>query len=339
MSNSHVKFIDIDDEVMLPHEIMVDSTKKFEAAKLVDGTLTDDNIVAQYLEDKKEGIKKYVLSKPLIELIKLCQRDDVSGLTELFDFCVHHIMKQLVKLGEMEIVAMSPNVLYSLLSRDDYEKTSFNLENLLCRIMLFWFEHKESTDDFFLKCWGCIRKQLLTVKVLTEVVGIRYYDHLKSSMASELVELYTNNFKGVNKTDKQRYETSAVNKEKNALLTLDDIKKLKPGDKIDAKDSQHVWYVATVKLAGSLSIDVSFSGWDSKYDEQISFFSGRIAKFGSMTNGIEHSITPFCKCKKCELELQKNGNIKVQELVTPLSNGDSLGYFMAYLSKLANDAK
>ena len=67
------------------------------------------------------------------------------------------------------------------------------------------------------------------------------------------------------------------------------LKEVKPGDKIDACDTEYIWCKATVELVIKSAnhkdlLYIHYEGWNRKYDEYIYIDSHRLAPLGVYTS-------------------------------------------------------
>ena len=86
---------------------------------------------------------------------------------------------------------------------------------------------------------------------------------------------------------KVRLETYRQWKEKHVLCTT--AKVVKAGDKVDVRDTEHIWCVGQIELKISTQnrpalIYIHYEGWNRKYDEYIFVDSDRLAPFGTYTS-------------------------------------------------------
>jgi len=80
---------------------------------------------------------------------------------------------------------------------------------------------------------------------------------------------------------------------------------IKVNDKIEVKDNCGDWYVSTIIEKTGNRFRIHYDGWNASYDVNFTTEScfGRIARIGTMTNGISHNgsygSVGKCMCTTC----------------------------------------
>lgn len=64
-----------------------------------------------------------------------------------------------------------------------------------------------------------------------------------------------------------------------------EVRALRIGDVVEARDINNRWYLASITEIEGLTLRVHFFGWDSAYDEWISQFCSRHRRIGSISSG------------------------------------------------------
>lgn len=315
-SKEHVSFIDPEDDsedIKDESEIVITLENSKEKINI-------DTISTYYKKAKDTNnmimlteVDKFIKDLRYDDTVKLCN-DNRNKNKSLYELLIRKIMDNINKISIQSIKLMSYEMLYELITREDYTKL-YSLENILCALIVCWFSEHKNEDDItsekFLECWNKLRKSLLTPITITKVVSSPFYNSLEERIAPEIVKLYTNVLIGSKISEKERYKTY-VNKN---VMTEEECKKLKLGEIVDAQDKEGTWYVATIIAIGIDKVRIHFSGWTEKYDEWILFKDNRIAELGSITNGIEHTNSPTCKCVKCQ-NYKSSGGISSDQMFT-----------------------
>jgi len=86
---------------------------------------------------------------------------------------------------------------------------------------------------------------------------------------------------------KARIEGYKQWKEKHHLCTPGKV--IKVGDKVDVRDTEHIWCAGLIELKISTQnrqplLYIHYDGWNRKYDEYIFINSDRLAPFGTYTS-------------------------------------------------------
>jgi hypothetical protein len=85
---------------------------------------------------------------------------------------------------------------------------------------------------------------------------------------------------------KQRLESYREWKEKHLLCAPGKV--VKPGEKVDVRDTEHIWCVGQIELKictqnRQALLYIHYEGWNRKYDEYIFVNSDRLAPHGTYT--------------------------------------------------------
>jgi hypothetical protein len=292
------------------HDDHGDDKDSTNSTQPTEGEITFSNLVDTYTsasntsnQQTLDKVKEFVNRMKVVDILHV-----LSGLSnyepELRELLMKRLMLTILKSQVDETKSMDFVTLRELLSREDYDlnglSAEFDLENILGSICTSWFnQHADETPEHFKECFSLVRQRLLKPGMIAKFVKCPQYKQVENELAPRFVELYTATLTEVQTTEKQRYSSNQEKLESKHVLSADDHKSLKKDDVVDAKDTDGVWYVATVRDVTPNSAYVTFTGWGSKFDEWLDFSEKRIANRGSMTNGKIHVTSGQCDCIKC----------------------------------------
>jgi len=210
-----------------------------------------------------------------------------------------------------DIDIMNHDIMKAILSTTDYThlKCVHSMiimnkhEELLATVLCCYFtKNKDSTPEQFKELFSMLRCELITPFILGRLAmteqckAVRRADH---EFSNKLNDMFVFLATGFGSTGQVNRFTRTPSKTRDPVVTSFEqkvvpleLKDLKSGDKIDAKDYVGNWYTATVVDVHSDEgyVTVSYDGYGPEYNENIdeSKHNSRLSVFKSVTNGIPH---------------------------------------------------
>jgi hypothetical protein len=138
-------------------------------------------------------------------------------------------------------------------------------------------------------CYECVTESLIRKKECPHCrKDIRRWVLLKSEMIDKAVKMMVESKRqSGDDTDSQRWHDRMKNHKE--WLGKHRVRDVKPGQKLDVLDTEHIWCVAEVelKITGEKReplLYLHYDGWNRKYDEYLYMDSSRVAPSGVYTH-------------------------------------------------------
>jgi hypothetical protein len=261
------------------------------------------NLDQYYLTDKK-SVDNFLKTQSTSNLARALSIPDLS--LDCHAIIFRALSSRWRTFTDTDVHSMGPGTLRELLSHQAYDNSPEQgtagdryqqemLENVLCSVTCWWFGlHHDATPEMFQDMVRLLKCELLTPNSLIDLIKLPQYsqaNELDPTLDSMFISVLSGRYLVVSHDN--RFSVP-----ENGPVIEFSMDRVSVGDKVDAMDSQKIWFVGTVLEKNGPMLYIAFDGWSAKYNEWLD--SDKIRTVGSKTNGISHHNPNTCEKRVCD---------------------------------------
>lgn len=262
---------------------------------------TIHEIMLKYLGVFVTGNDNHLINVLCLILNELENRKITSKVRKcIIDLCLESIVAYLHQTDKYDTGLMNFAVMYHILNMKDYKNAKYDIETVFCKIIVSWYdkthEKKTISDEQYLECWKLLELSQVSLDTIFSTMKSKFYSKFGSVIGLQISEALSKHYYG---------EISEKSRRK-LYYDFGDEGELTVGTYLDVLDTTKQWYVAKIidirshdVILGSKRYHITYSGWESTYNEWITLIALRMAPRGTHTNGRIHEEVGKCRCNKC----------------------------------------